>query len=159
MDARNRIVEAVDRLAQAGRLPIRRHREDDAETFAVDADRWRLEIVVAPKWLGLTFEVLDSGGKPTLAHRIDTDLYDISQPRYAEFASETEEEIVDFVGALATGEVRVGSIGDRPAMTLPTDAGWYRIHKGRFVTSGKHFESVADAESGGHFEPLLPAAG
>jgi len=67
-------------------------------------------------------------------------------------------EVENSVEIDPTGEVRVASISGRQAMTVPGDDGWYRIERGRFVTSRKHFGSRAAAESGGGFAPLLPAA-
>ncbi|MEU1602101.1 hypothetical protein [Micromonospora matsumotoense] len=125
------------------------------DTFLMSGRRYRVEVKVDPlRWMGLNFELLDAVGARCLNYEIDTDLYDISEPGQREFALGIEDDIVAFLDALVAGSVRVGQVKGKTVMVVPGATGFYRIERGRFLTSSKQFDRLDEALRGGELHCL-----
>src|SRR4051812_15902673 len=95
-----RIPRAFGELLRAG-LGVREADEDGATRWQIDKPRYTVAVVLDPgRAIGLTVEVTDRQGD-RLSHATDTDLYDISLPRYQKFAHTIEADIAEFLSALA----------------------------------------------------------
>ncbi len=104
--------------------------------------------------MGLEFEVThDPDGKP-ITYSIDTDLYPIARPEYAEFAVGIEDDIVAFVESLAGGRIKLGTIRGRTALIVPTDTGCALVVRRRLVTIRTSYRDIRKAEARGTFVVL-----
>ena len=125
---------ALNRLGS--HVGVNWHRDDDgADTAAVTAPNFRLQLYInSARALSLEFELAEQG-QPPLRYAIDSDLYDLSQPKYEEFAREIGQQIVQFLESLATGRVQVGTFQGKRAMVVPLDDQTVLIYRGRFSTT------------------------
>lgn len=113
--------------------------------YALNGKNYRVKVNVDPKkWLGLEFYLLDKNGKTLLTYDIDTDLYDISLPKYHSFADKIELDIVEFLNSLSQGKIKIGKIKGKPAMIMPMGNRFLLVKKGWFFTSGKYYNDVND---------------
>src|SRR5690349_14970230 len=105
-------------------------REGEANTYKIRAKNFQLKIKVNPKsWVGLEFDLLVDGGK-TLSYHTDTDLYDLSNPKYEKFTMEIWKDITLFLDALLNEGILVGERKGRIAMIVPESNGFNLIRKG-----------------------------
>jgi hypothetical protein len=147
-------VNAVVDMCIADGWPVVDDAKGSTRSAVIRCARWSASVTVAPaKWLGVEFLLLDAEGMVTLWHQIDTDLYNLEDPKNDEFAVEIEDDIVQFLEALRAGEVTVSRDGGL-SMVFPARVGFYRLRKGRLMISGKPFLERADAERDGRFVPL-----
>lgn len=127
----------------------------EGREFTVRGDEFLLEILInPPKWLGLKFYLLDEKGKILLTHDIDTDLYDLSQPKYQSFTKGIETDMIDFIDSIINGSIKVGKIKDRPAMIVPQDNKFLLIKKGKFFTSSETHKDLSKIDSNESFREL-----
>lgn len=153
----SRIIEVMESLSPGGSLTVRRGTEDGDQVFEIVGDRCRVEVRVNPvRWLGLSFALSGDRGPRSLLYDIDTDLYDVSQPKNREFALEIEDEISDFLEALVNCQITVRESGGKLAIVVPVRGGFRRIERGRVFTTSKDYDQLAKAQAGESFGPLLP---
>lgn len=151
----NQIIAAIDSVRDSRQLTVHRRDTDEGDIYELTGNRCRVEVVVDPeRWLGLSFVLYGEGRQEALSYSIDTDMYPVTLGKYQEFVADIEDEIVGFLRALISGGIRVGSVGPRTGLIVPTREGALLIQKGRVLTGSKRYGSMADAESRGCFEPL-----
>jgi hypothetical protein len=150
-----RIADAVDGLRNRG-VPVETSAEGDLATYLIDRPTYRAEVVVNPKrWLGIEFDLLGEGGSRVLHYRVDTDLYDISQPKHHWFADEIETDIVLLLEALAQKQLLVDLSSPRARMVVPSADGPVLIRKLRFGATATPYDVSADRASH-DFRSLAP---
>ncbi|WP_406636573.1 hypothetical protein [Amycolatopsis sp. WGS_07] len=113
---------------------------------------WQATVTVDPRrWLGLEFAARDPVTGKRATYAIDTDLYDLSQEKYREFATEIERDIIEFLGNLRTGAMVRGNDGAKFVLVFPLDGSWVRVVQGRFMTSAS---THSDRPAGGDWVPV-----
>ncbi|HEX5596035.1 MAG TPA: hypothetical protein VFX61_08480 [Micromonosporaceae bacterium] len=128
---------------------------DGGGVYEIIGSRCRAKVIVDPsRWFGLEFVLLDAAGRLCLAYYIDTDLYDISKAQNQEFAADIEEEIAEFLEALAAERICIGKVRGKLAMIVPSGGEFLRVERGPVFSSVKHYSHLSAAQSGGKFEPL-----
>ncbi|MBM0234000.1 hypothetical protein JNW91_20405, partial [Micromonospora sp. STR1_7] len=80
------------RLGERG-FDVNVEAEDELRTYRVSGTSFHLRVGVGVKGILLDFVVDRDGESPELRHSIDTDLYDVSDPRQRWFADEIERDI------------------------------------------------------------------
>lgn len=149
------MVAAIRGIQLGGQLSVEHRRTGNADIYLLTGKRCRIEITIdATRWLGLSFALHDINGNAAIHHDIDTDLYNISQPKYREFAVDIESEIVQFLDSLVSGKIRVGEVSGALTMIFPCGDAYFRIKRGRIFASGRYFDDLSAAESTGRFERL-----
>lgn len=104
-------------------------------TWRLAGETWEATVVIDPsRWLGLEFTATDPDTGRVARHEIDTDLYDISDPRRRAFAEAIEADIVAFLQALARGEVFRARDGSRVVLAFTLDGAEVCIVQGRTMT-------------------------
>ncbi|OXM54246.1 hypothetical protein CFP75_04010 [Amycolatopsis alba DSM 44262] len=106
------------------------------------------------RYLGLAFEALDPVTGKRATYDIDTDLYDLSQDKYREFAGEIERDIIEFLGNLKKKAVLRGNSGSKFVLVFPLDGSCVRVVQGRFMSSGSSHPDPAAARIGGDYVPV-----
>ncbi|WP_238425854.1 hypothetical protein, partial [Micromonospora sp. STR1_7] len=96
------------------------------------------------------------GESPELRHSIDTDLYDVSDPRQRWFADEIERDIASFLDALGSGRLRLSRGRNKTAIVFPNAGRYVRVERGRVFTRRREYEREVDAEAGDQFQPFGP---
>ncbi|MFD2470035.1 hypothetical protein [Amycolatopsis silviterrae] len=97
---------------------------------------WQATVTVDPRrWLGLEFAAWDPVTGKRATYAIDTDLYDLSQDKYREFAAEIERDITEFLDNLRKGAMLRGNDGAKFVLVFPLGGAWVRVVQGRFLTS------------------------
>lgn len=125
-----RINAVVDTYIADG-WPVVDDVKGSARSAVIRCARWSACVTVVPaKWLGVEFVLLDAEGRVAIRHQIDTDLYNLDDPKNDEFAIEVEDDIVQFLEALRAGEVTISRHGAL-SMVFPAGTGFYRLRKGR----------------------------
>jgi hypothetical protein len=118
-----RIAEAIDKLRDAC-IPVRESTQAGATTYLMERPTYRAEVIVNPaRWLGLQFDLLGQDQSALLKSGVDTDVYNISLPKYRWFAEEIEADIVIFLEGLAQGEILVNTASRRASMIVPSGEG------------------------------------
>jgi hypothetical protein len=139
-----RIADAVDRLRDHG-VPVETSTDGDSTTHRITRPTYRAEGLVNPKrWLGIELDLLGAGGATVLRYRVDTDLYNISQPRYLWFVEEIETDIVLLLDGLAQKRLLVDMSSPRPSMIVPSGDGPMLIRKRRFGATTTLYDETAD---------------
>lgn len=147
------IQEKIQKLNASGIRFINTSDNDD-DVYELQSAKCKLKILISTKWLGLEFELLDLKGDLLLTYDIDSDLYDISQPKEKPFADEIENRISFFLEELEMGMILVGQTSGRPAMIVPAPEGATLVSKGKFMTKAEHYENLGEAMKHGVFSPL-----
>lgn len=124
-------------------------------SYEIYDNRYDLKIIVDPKrWLGLKFHL-----KGTKMHYdIDTDLYDISNPKNSWFAKEIEDDMVTFLNGILESRLKVSRGKNNRVLKLAipvSKAGHYMLIKqGRLLTSQKEINSVDLEKMNDKLSPL-----
>jgi hypothetical protein len=152
----DRIAAAVDRLRTQA-LAVDERVDGNAVRWEVNRPEYRLIVYVDLKRsVSLEFDILTDDGKPQLHYWIDTDLYDISQPRHAWFAAEIATDIVDFLDALLAGRLLTRMSVPRPSLIVPTRDGLRIVKRTRFGTTLSHCGAEVDALVAEGYRSLRP---
>ncbi|WP_410646878.1 hypothetical protein [Amycolatopsis sp. cmx-4-54] len=123
--------------------------------WQLDGSIWQAVVDVEPRrWLGLAFEAVDPVTGKCATYDIDTDLYDLSQPRQREFAEEIERDIIQFLDNLRKGAVLQGNDGEKFVLVFPLGNAYIRVVQGRFAGSASTYPDLAAALAGGDHVPL-----
>jgi hypothetical protein len=110
----------------------------ETKTWKYSASEFALAVVIRPgKWLGLQFDLLDAKGSTTCWYCTDSDLYNISDPKNAEFSRTISEEIIEILSALLSNRVQVGWSGSKTIMAIPLK-GEYLLIKSRWKFTSEH---------------------
>ncbi|WP_409185866.1 hypothetical protein F9C11_17125 [Amycolatopsis sp. VS8301801F10] len=126
---------------------------DDASVrWQLSGLTWQATVIVDPRrWLGMEFEAWDPATGKRTTYAIDTDLYDISQAKYRDFAEEIERDVIEFLGNLRKGAMVRGTDGTKLVLVFPLDGSWVRVVQGRFLTSTSTHADLAAARVGGGY--------
>ncbi|WP_162834297.1 hypothetical protein [Amycolatopsis circi] len=126
---------------------------DDASVrWQLSGLTWQATVLVDPqRWLGVEFAARDPASGKRVTYDIDTDLYNISQDKYFEFAGEIESDIIEFLGNLRNGSMLSGNDGTKFVLVFPLDGSWVRVVQGRFMTSASTHADLAAARAGGDY--------
>lgn len=123
---------------------------DTGSVWRLGGSTWRAEVVVRPpRWLGLTFEMVDPVTDRRIAYEIDTDLYDISREGQHGFAEEVESDIIEFLDNLDKGHVLRGLDGANAVLVFPLGGSFVRVVRGRFLTRSSVHADRSAAQAGG----------
>lgn len=148
------IINTIESIKDSN-VSIEKQQSEDGVTYILSSNRYRAEIIVNPKkWLGFKLNVQDQNKNLILTYDLDTDLYDISNPKYEELAKGIEKQISEILTFLVTGRIKVGEIEGRPAMIIPNNQGGLLIKKGRFFLSSEQLNDIRDIEIKGGFEKI-----
>jgi hypothetical protein len=130
-----RIARAMQNLADRG-FEVGLATEIDTATYTVAGAMFTLTVIVKPQsWLGLVLGVTAWPGSSSVTYEVDTDLYDISNPKNASFGSDIEGEIVSVIDGLGSGSIKVGRLRNKNSVIIPSGEYSVVITAGRFVTS------------------------
>jgi hypothetical protein len=150
------ISATIDTLRKRGFVVERRSHGGDT-VFAINAPKYHAIVTLNPaRWVGLHFALGPSGHKSELALDIDTDLFDVANPRFDKLALAVEEKVCAFLTALAAGEVLVGRVGRQPALLAPLGQRTMVITPGTFGRAAKVRRAGAGLEAKGGFVPFHP---
>jgi hypothetical protein len=149
-----RIAAAVERL-RARDVAVSESVQGSAIRYEATRPAYHLVVYVdPPRFIGLEFDLLAADGSVRLHYFIDTDLYDISQPRHAWFASAIATDIVLLLDALTDGGLLAKLDRRRASMIVPTGQGPRIVKRGRVWTSaGRYHRDRVTAIRDG-FEPV-----
>ncbi|TNH24857.1 hypothetical protein FHG89_24320 [Micromonospora orduensis] len=128
--------------------------EDELRTYRVSGKGFHLRVGLGRKGVLLDFVVDPDGESPELRYSIDTDLYDVSEPRQQWFGDEIQRDIVSFLDALENGRLRVTRGRHKTAIVFPYEGKYVRVERGRVFTRRREYDSLADAEAGDQFHPF-----
>lgn len=95
-----------------------------------------------------TFHLRAGGG---LLYSIDTDLYPIDDPAFANGTRAVMEEIVEVLRAIESGRIYEGRRKGRPAVAIDLREGCILIYESLFSTSSTHYADLNEARSAGKF--------
>jgi hypothetical protein len=152
------ISATIDTLRKRGFAVERRSNGGDT-VFAINAKTYHATVTVNPaRWVGLHFALGPSGHKSELGFDIDTDLFDVANPRFDKLALAVEERVCAFLTALAAGEVLVGRVGRQPAILAPLGQRTVVVTPGLFGRAVRIRRAGAGLETKGGFTPLHPPA-
>jgi len=130
--------------------------EAGATTYLVERPTSGAKVVVDPvRWLGLDFDLLAQDQSVVLKYGVDTDLYNISLPKYRWFADEIETDIVLLLDGLAQGMILVNRTSQRPSMIVPSGEGPVLVRRLRFGAT-KDLYGGANSQLPPGFEILDP---
>jgi hypothetical protein len=133
--AGQRIVEAIERLRGLG-IAVDADEVGASTRYTVTRPAYRLIVTVeSTRFLGLQFDLIGRDGSSVLHYFVDTDLYDISQPKYAWFSQEIADDIVAFLSALIERRIWIMADESEPAMIVPTRDDLRLVKRGRFGTT------------------------
>jgi hypothetical protein len=149
-----RIVSTVDSMRHNGYAIEQRERSGDL-VYLIKGVSYHIELTISPhRWVGLHLGLGTDLKRPTLVYDIDTDLYDLANPRFETFARSVEDEIVAFLESLVGGRVRIGKIGRKTALLIPMGTRVGIITQGRFAQSSRVRRVAASAEAKDGFVAL-----
>jgi hypothetical protein len=150
-----RIAVAVEQLREVG-VAVETSADGDLTTYRIERSTYRVEVLVDPtRWLGVRFDLLGEGGSTALRYGVDTDLYNISLPKYRWFADEIEAEIVLLLEGLAQRRVLVDVSSPKPRMIVPSVDGPLLMRKLRFGATVSPYVATDDPAPHG-FRALQP---
>ncbi|MEV4826636.1 hypothetical protein [Micromonospora sp. NPDC049274] len=141
------------RLSQRG-FDVNLDAGGEVRSYRVSGKLFHLRVGVGPTGILLEFVVDRDGESPELRYSIDTDLYDISDPRQRWFADEVQHDIASFLDALGNGSLKVSRGRNRTVIAFPHEGKYLRVERGRVFTRQREYERAADAEADGQFQPF-----
>ncbi|MBM0230492.1 hypothetical protein JNW91_00555 [Micromonospora sp. STR1_7] len=141
------------RLGERG-FDVNVEAEDELRTYRVSGSSFLLRVGIGVKGILLDFVVDRDGESPELRHSIDTDLYDVSDPRQRWFADEIERDITSFLDALRSGSLKLSRGRNKTTIVFPNAGKYVRVERGRMFTSRREYERAVDAEADDQFQPF-----
>lgn len=150
-----RIAEAIKAFKLKG-VDVHHTNPGTHDEYSLVSKDYKVEIIVnPPQWVGLEFYWAGGERKHKFDYRIDTDLYDLSDPKNAWFAKEIEDDIVEFLEILKEGKLLVGEKNGRPALIIPFQDEILLLRGGKFWPYiQRTYKDLEKAKSGGTFRPL-----
>ncbi|MBO0871513.1 MAG: hypothetical protein J2P15_23425 [Micromonosporaceae bacterium] len=129
--------------------------EGRAVRYEIRRRQYGVDVFVDPaRFIGLRLDLRAEDGSAALHYAVDTDLYDISQARYAKFAADVETDIVIFLDGLASGEILTRMTQPNPATIVPTGEGPRLLKRTRLGTTAGPYRYNKDAAVRDGFTPL-----
>lgn len=155
--AGKRLTEALITLKASARCLSRSVGDSGlTSSWQLNGLTWKAEVIVEmSRGLSLTFEATDPDTDRTVNFEIDTDLYDISQPRHRAFAEEIERDIIEFIGNLTEGKIRRAQSPSGLVLVSPLAGAYVRVAKGRFLISSSIHRQENDALGAGNYVPVI----
>jgi hypothetical protein len=117
--------------------------DGDAVDYRLTGAGYRVSVFIDPtRFISLDFDLLRHDGSLALNYSIDTDMYDITRPKFAAFALDTETDIVLFLDALGDGRLLAEVRKDWAALVVPTTGGPQLVTRRRLWTTKKPFTAA-----------------
>jgi len=121
--------------------PIIEDSREGLKTFKVLRPNYTLIISLDTSEYELQFDLKDGSGRSILSYHIDTDLYDLSNPKFRQFKQDIEADIVRFTQNLVDKKIEYGQQNNKQALLIPSDGEYLLITKGKFWNKTTIFKS------------------
>jgi hypothetical protein len=136
----DKILQALDEIKKSG-TPVADSEDGTSKIFKITSKDYEIEVVVTPeKWLGLTFSIPQT----KVNYEINTDLYDLTLPKYSEFTQQIESDIVAFLDSFRDKKILISS--NKKQVLIPLSSEFVLLNLSGFFARTKSYKSLDEAK-------------
>ena len=92
--------------------------------------------------------------KPSISYTIDTDLYNLSHPKFSALGQKIIDAMTQLLEDLRTGKILHGIMKGKDVLIIPQDEGYVQMPKGRFLVRSKRHLALEKAANGADLQAL-----
>jgi hypothetical protein len=148
-DITQKIVQMLDAIRKLG-IDIVHTKNGDNEIYSFGDRRYKVEIKIEEKWLGLDFDLLGT----KVYYPINTAVYDITSDEHKEFAVEIGNDILSFLSNLKEGRFMIATNAPRAMLIALVGDQFIVLRQGFIFASAQKINSIQALEKKYNFRPF-----